>query len=249
MSSGFVTPITIKAAIDHIVDKIYLLPAIQRKFVWSSDQIEVLFDSIMRGHPINSFMLWEVKENKVKNEFKFYQFLKEYRQFFKDDYPDIDTKDYKDFKAVIDGQQCLTSLYIGLKGSYAYKLPRKWWDDDEENIPTRHLYLNLTNPLPDENERQMAFDFQFLTEQEFKRKSANDVWFKVNDILKFEETNDLDNFIEENGWLSKTFTKDTIKQLRKVIFEEELINYYLETTQEIDIILDILISKTLGRIT
>ena len=148
MSSGFVTPITIKDAIDNIVDSTYLLPAIQRKFVWSSDQIEVLFDSIMRGYPINSFMFWEVKENKVKNEFKFYQFLTEYRQFFKEDNPDIDTKGYKDFKAVIDGQQRLTSLYIGLKGSYAYKLPRKWWYDNEESIPTRHLYLNLSNPLP-----------------------------------------------------------------------------------------------------
>jgi uncharacterized protein with ParB-like and HNH nuclease domain len=73
MSSGFVNPITIKEAIDKIVDRTYLLPAIQRKFVWSSDQIEILFDSIMRGYPINSFMFWEVKEDKVKNEFKFYQ--------------------------------------------------------------------------------------------------------------------------------------------------------------------------------
>ena len=247
MSSGFVNPITIKDAIDNIVDRTYLLPAIQRKFVWSSDQIEVLFDSIMRGYPINSFMFWEVKENKVKNEFKFYQFLTEYRQFFKEDNPDIDTKGYKDFKAIIDGQQRLTSLYIGLKGSYAYKLPRKWWYDNEENIPTRQLYLNLSNPLPDENERQMTFDFQFLTKQEFeKRCTSGNIWFKANDILKFEKTNDLDNFIEESGWLSKTFTKDTIRQLRKVIFEDKLINYYLETTQEIDTVLDIFIRTNSG---
>ncbi len=247
MSSGFVTPITIKDAIDNIVDRTYLLPAIQRKFVWSSDQIEVLFDSIMRGYPINSFMLWEVKENKVKNEFKFYQFLTEYRQFFKEDNPDIDTTGYKDFKAVIDGQQRLTSLYIGLKGSYAYKLPRKWWIDNEENIPTRHLYLNLSNPMPEENERQMIFDFQFLTHQEIEKKKLNDdLWFKVNEILKFEKTNDLDNYIEENGWLSKTFTKDTIRQLRKVIFDDKLINYYLETAQEIDTVLDIFIRTNSG---
>lgn len=247
MSSGFVTPITIKDAIDNIVDRTYLLPAIQRKFVWSSEQIEVLFDSIMRGYPINSFMFWEVKENNVKNDFKFYQFLTEYRQFFKEDNPDIDTKGYKDFKAVIDGQQRLTSIYIGLKGSYAYKLPRKWWYDNEENIPTRHLYLNLSNPLPEENERQMIYDFQFLTQQEFEKKSTSgDILFRVNDILKFEKTNDLDNFIEENGWLSKTFIKETIRQLRKVIFEEKLINYYLETTQEIDTVLDIFIRTNSG---
>lgn len=246
MSSGFVTPITIKDAIDNIVDRTYLLPAIQRKFVWSSDQIEVLFDSIMRGYPINSFMFWEVKENKVKNQFKFYQFLTEYRQFFKEDNPDIDTKGYKDFKAVIDGQQRLTSLYIGLKGSYAYKLPRKWWYDNEENLPTRHLFLNLSNPLPDENERQMSFDFQFLTKQELDQKATTKIWFKVNDILKYEKTNDLDKLIEDSGWLSQTYTKETIRQLRKVIFDEKLINYYLETTQEIDTVLDIFIRTNSG---
>lgn len=246
MSSGFVNPITIKEAIDKIVDRTYLLPAIQRKFVWSSDQIEILFDSIMRGYPINSFMFWEVKEDKVKNEFKFYQFLTEYRQFFKEDNPDIDTKGYKEFKAVIDGQQRLTSLYIGLKGSYAYKLSRKWWANTEDSIPTRHLYLNISNPLPEENERQMIYDFQFLTKQEYERKPVGEIWLKVNDILKYEKINDLDKFIEDNGWLSKTFTKETIRQLRKVIFEERLINYYLETTQEIDTVLDIFIRTNSG---
>lgn len=248
MSSGFVNPITIKEAIDKIVDRTYLLPAIQRKFVWSSDQIELLFDSIMRGYPINSFMFWEVKENKVKNEFKFYQFLTEYRQFFKEDNPDIDTKGYKDFLAVIDGQQRLTSLYIGLKGSYAYKLPRKWLYNIEENLPTRHLYLNLSNPLPDENERQMIYDFQFLTKQEFEIKSAdvNSIWYKINDILTFKTKDEVDNHIDSKGWLNKDFTKQTIRKLYEVIFKEPLINYYLEKTQDIDTVLDIFIRTNSG---
>jgi len=248
MSSGFVTPITIKEAIDNIVDRTYLLPAIQRKFVWSSDQIEILFDSIMRGYPINSFMFWEVKDDKIKNQFKFYQFLTEFRQFFKEDNPDIDTKGYKHFKAVIDGQQRLTSLYIGLKGSYAYKLSRKWWYDNEENLPTRHLYLNLTQPLHEDNERQMTYDFQFLTKQELNRKSEdiNAIWFKVNDILTFKTIDELDTFIGNKGWLVRPFTKQAIRRLHKVIYDEKLINYYLETTQEIDTVLDIFIRTNSG---
>jgi uncharacterized protein with ParB-like and HNH nuclease domain len=246
MPSGFVNPITIKEAIDNIVDRTYLLPAIQRKFVWSSEQIEVLFDSIMRGYPINSFMFWEVKESKIKNEFKFYQFLTEYRKFFKEDNPDIDTKGYKDFYAIIDGQQRLTSIYIGLKGSYAYKLPRKWWCDNEENMPTRHLYLNLSTPLKEDNERQMVYDFQFLTKQEFDKRPDDVILFRVNDILTFKSTDDLDNFIEEKGWLSKNFAKQTIRRLHKVIFEDKIINYYLETTQEIDKVLDIFIRTNSG---
>lgn len=34
--SGFQTPISIKEAINKIVERKYLLPAIQRKFVWSA---------------------------------------------------------------------------------------------------------------------------------------------------------------------------------------------------------------------
>lgn len=248
MSSGFATPITVKDAIDYIDGGIYLLPAIQRKFVWSSDQIEVLFDSIMRSYPINSFMFWEVKEDKIKNEFKFYRFLTEYRQFFKEDNPDIGTKGYQNFYAIIDGQQRLTSIYIGLKGSYAYKLPRKWLSDTEEAMPTRLLYLNLSNPLPEENERQMVYDFQFLTKYDYERKSTdeNSIWYPVKDILELKSRDEVDNYIDNKGWLTKDFTKQTIRKLYEVIFKEPLINYYLEKTQEIDTVLDIFIRTNSG---
>ena len=40
--SGFQTPISIKEAINKIVERKYLLPAIQRKFVWSASKVEAL---------------------------------------------------------------------------------------------------------------------------------------------------------------------------------------------------------------
>ena len=64
-NSGFKTPISISDAIEYIEQRKFLLPAIQRKFVWSSEQIEVLFDSIMRDYPINSFMIWIKEQKKV----------------------------------------------------------------------------------------------------------------------------------------------------------------------------------------
>lgn len=70
MASGFQNPITIKEAMDHIHNRTYLLPAIQRKFTWHSNQIEMLFDSILRGYPINSFMLWRIKDEKIKSGYK-----------------------------------------------------------------------------------------------------------------------------------------------------------------------------------
>ena len=54
-------------------NKIYL-PAIQRKFVWKPNQIEKLFDSIMRGYPIGTFLFWDLEENNV-NKYTFYKFI------------------------------------------------------------------------------------------------------------------------------------------------------------------------------
>ena len=79
MSSGYQNNISIKEAIDHIDRQEYLLPSIQRKFVWSASQIETLFDSIMRGYPINSFMFWHIQDAGIKKDFKFYKFLSAYR--------------------------------------------------------------------------------------------------------------------------------------------------------------------------
>lgn len=250
MSSGFARPITIKKAIDNIDENFYLLPAIQRKFVWSSYQIEMLFDSIMRDYPINSFMFWEVKDSRIKNAFRFYKFLNEYREFFKDENPPIVTESsFKDFIAVIDGQQRLTGLYIGLKGSYAYKLPRKWWYNTEESIPTRHLYLNLSSPLPDENEKQAYYDFRFLTKKEYKNiaDSTNDIWIAAHDILTVYDTRKkIDHCIDQNGWINLDYTKDTLRKFYGVIFDDEIINYYLEEKQKLDTVLDIFIRTNSG---
>lgn len=69
MSSGFQNPITIKDAIDKIHSRQFLLPAIQRKFTWSSSQIEMLFDSILRGYIVRvhfSETAKETMEDKIK---------------------------------------------------------------------------------------------------------------------------------------------------------------------------------------
>lgn len=248
MSSGFAKPIKIIDAIENIVARKYLLPAIQRRFVWSSDKVESLFDSILRGYPINSFMFWSITDDRIKNEFKFYEFLTTYREFFKVNNTDIDTKGLPDFYAVIDGQQRLTSIYLGLKGSYAYKLPRKWWKDDEESLPTRWLYIDILNKLPEDNECQMKYDIRFLTIQEYKHLSQNpsQFWFKFNDILQYKDQNKLLNFILSQSWGTNEFARNTVWTIWKKVFDEDLINFYLEESQDIDTVLDIFIRTNSG---
>lgn len=249
IQSGFKYPISISDAIANIESRKFLLPAIQRKFVWSSGQIEVLFDSIMRDYPINSFMMWNVTSEKTKNSYKFYEFLKEYRAFFKDENPFFNTRGYTDFMAIIDGQQRLTSLYLGLKGTYAYKMPRKWWKDNEDCLPTRKLYLNLTSALPKDDDRKMTYNFGFLSQPEVNKLSQSEDLFLVNDIYLYQDQDALEDYMSDRSWKDVTdvkFAKKTLRKLREVVFKDKLINYYQEENQDIDIVLDIFIRTNSG---
>ena len=99
---SFETPITIKEAMGKIHSNEFLLPAIQREFVWSHKKIEWLFDSLMRGYPISSFLFWKVEE-KVSEQYKFYRFINEYRAIFKTHNEEIPTNGIKSFTAILDG--------------------------------------------------------------------------------------------------------------------------------------------------
>jgi uncharacterized protein with ParB-like and HNH nuclease domain len=97
----------------------YFLPAIQREFVWKPEQIVQLFDSIMRGYPISSFLFWELKpENRDK--WQVYEFL-EKAQHGGTHNQLASTDGVTSLSLVLDGQQRLTSLMVGLRGTYTAK--------------------------------------------------------------------------------------------------------------------------------
>ena len=247
--SGFKTPITIKEAIDKIHSRDFLLPAIQRKFVWKHDQIELLFDSIMRGYPINSFMFWEIKNEEMKASYRFYDFIQEFRQLYKENNPEIITNaTTKDFYAVIDGQQRLTSLYIGLTGSYAYKTPYYNWQDNENSLPTRHLFINIKKPIEQEHDNQKKYDFRFLSKNNLKNLSNKEDyhWYKVGDILNFKDTPALYKYIAKEGLLENDFAIEVLTLMFNKFNEQQLINYYLESEQDPDKVLEIFIRTNSG---
>jgi len=43
---------TIKSTIEQVQHHEFVLPAIQREFVWKPEQIQRLFDSLMQGIPV-----------------------------------------------------------------------------------------------------------------------------------------------------------------------------------------------------
>lgn len=90
----------------------FWLPNIQRPFVWSEDQMTRLFDSIMREYPISTLLVWRTK-SRIRRR----KFIDNYRNTIRlaDFYV---PEDDKTKLLVLDGQQRLQSLFIGLRGSY-----------------------------------------------------------------------------------------------------------------------------------
>lgn len=240
---SFQTPITIATALDNIANKRYLLPAIQREFVWPAQKIEWLFDSLMRGYPISSFLFWDVQDLS-KSGYKFYEFLREYRERFKIHNEEANVEGIRNFTAVLDGQQRLTSLYIGLRGSYASKEHYMSWVDTERSIPTRHLYLNITRKLEDQ-EDDRVYEFSFLKESDtHKADLYKETWFRVGKI------NDLKNFATFNRYVRELklsdFSGDILARLQEVVFTDQIINFFLEKEQDLHKALNIFIRVNSG---
>ena len=76
---AYETPLTIAEVMQNISANKYVLPSIQREYVWSTNQIETLFDSLMRDYPIGTFLFWEIDKEYVK-KFDFYEFIKNYSE-------------------------------------------------------------------------------------------------------------------------------------------------------------------------
>jgi len=242
---SYYPPISIKQAIDKIDYNQYLLPAIQREFVWGANQIELLFDSLMRNYPIGSLLMWKVQgSNKTDN--RYYSVLKNYREKYNIHCEEVNSATIPDFEAVLDGQQRLTALYIGLKGSYAYKRKNYSWKNNENSIPTRKLYLCLTEDSidEDENEDGRVFDFRFLTKDEYEE--SENIWFEIGQILSINGTFELSQFLKKNDWDSNKYISDTLSKLFDVIHVKTLINYYLELEQDYDKALNIFIRINSG---
>jgi uncharacterized protein with ParB-like and HNH nuclease domain len=240
---SFQTPITISEAIENITNNKFLLPAIQREFVWSNSKIEWLFDSLMRNYPISSFLFWNV-EGETVNGYRFYKFINEFRERYKTHNDEYSTEGISSFSAVLDGQQRLTSLYIGLKGTYAYRNPRVWEENTERVYPTRKLYLNILNKL-EEQEDGRIFEFSFLKEEDTKQSDLyKNKWFRVGKILDLKNISNFNKYVTEKELTSVSI--DILARLQEAIHSDRMINYFLEKEQDLDKALNIFIRINSG---
>lgn len=242
---AFQPPVTVSDVLSGIHHKRYLLPAIQREFVWTPDQIRRLMDSLMRGYPIGSFLLWEV-ESTTANAYTFYDFLTDYHERDNPYASKATVPAGQGTTAVLDGQQRLTALNIAIYGTHAEKRKWAWWNSADA-FPRKRLYLNLAEN-PDDEELGSRFDLRFLTDPEAKPEPGEpDKWFPVGKVLELQNSGPaMHREITQRDLLSNPDAFDRLYELYEALRVRQPINYYVIKDQDPDRVLEIFVRVNSG---
>lgn len=181
---------TIRKVVGHLNDHSHeggiWLPNIQRNFVWSEDQITRLYDSILREYPISTLLIWKTKSDTSRR-----RFIDHYRRAH--DHGDFVPSDQAPKLLVLDGQQRLQSLCIGLKGS----------------LEGRELYFDLlsgADALPDDTKYRFAF---------YDPATALTGYIKFKDLVFSDETQSeaRDRLVQMMGEAGRTLQPSEVRQL------------------------------------
>ncbi|AXG06564.1 DUF262 domain-containing protein [Haloplanus rubicundus] len=167
---------------DYIQDinRRIFLPGLQREFVWSEKQTENLFDSLIREYPIGLITRWDVAHTDA--EYYPYEFIQNYVDDSRAVPDTLNDEGYRKYNEeadeessdlsylVIDGQQRLTSLFIGLCGQrIEYTKGKGGRRSNIEHWSSRELCVNLLGH-PDFDGDDLAGDYEF----EFRKTADYD---------------------------------------------------------------------------
>jgi hypothetical protein len=89
----------------HLEDGLFAVPHLQREFVWNGNKAAKLLDSICRGMPIGSILVWRTDK---RNQ----HFLRNHLHIL----PPFDARTNREIWFLIDGQQRLSVLYQAHRG-------------------------------------------------------------------------------------------------------------------------------------
>lgn len=225
--------ISIYEAMQNIKEGKYVMPAFQRQYVWSMEQVEKLWDSILLDYPIATFLFWHLDDDNVTWDTYFCNFL--YEVTF-DNRKQADTVNYelsninvnKTDTAVLDGQQRLTSLFLSLFGN-AFIRQKYARRKNSGGIVTKLLIeLNKNKLTVDEEEyNSKKYDIKFSE----KVGKLSPTQFEIKNILdpRFQDESTRNKAIEEVISKvpsdSKDYARNILNKLYNKIFVEKLIRY------------------------
>jgi uncharacterized protein with ParB-like and HNH nuclease domain len=220
---------TISDLIREIKDETVLLPSIQRNFVWREEKIASLFDSIMHDYPIGTFLFWDIRGKQVES-FVFNTFIDEYNEKnpIQRGKRKQDVEETASFIGVLDGQQRITSLYLGACGTFKLHKKGAPWKNDSSYID-HYLCIDILNTPIDEDESYHFALKEFADKDALgvlEKVSAEDgsvydaFWVKVSKAVDtdFDESEFIDEVESKffNGTLHQERRKAARKALKKL---------------------------------
>lgn len=225
--------VTIYEAMQNIKSGKYVMPAFQRQYVWSMEQVEKLWDSILLDYPIATFLFWHVDDDNVTWDTYFCTFLSKVTF---DSRKQADSTNYEltsiDVKitdtAILDGQQRLTSLFLSLFGD-AYIRQKHARRNGGGGLVTKLLIELNKNKLDVDEEEYNSKKYDIKFSEKVGRLSPTQ--FEVRNILqkKFQEEDSRKKAIEEAitnvPTDSKEYARGILEKLYNKIFVEKLIRY------------------------
>ncbi|GAA8320274.1 hypothetical protein HpBT192_12370 [Helicobacter pylori] len=214
-------------------------------------KIEQLFDSILRGYPIGSFLFWKLQKEDIaksdeqdekKLNFQLYQFITNYderKPHNEKIYIEQITRD--ELCIVLDGQQRLTSLCIGLKGTRTLKKERAK-NDNPNAYEEKRLYLNLKHQ-PNMDNPEDNYQFEFHAKVPINNKDH--FWFKVGDILELESG--VLNYVQKHQEHDlKENELNLLEKLKDAFHTKQLISFFEEKEKNLNKVLNIFIRVNSG---
>lgn len=156
------TPHSLIALIQQIQEKKLLLPHIQRPFVWDKEQMQRLFDSLMRDYPIQTMLFWKTTD--AIRARRFMEIISEEADL-SDFYEEQKSHEGEQKIFVLDGQQRLQTLYCLFAGGIAGK------------GGVEYAWANLLDTGDDVDEEGLAYHLKFATE------SPGECWYRLCNLM------------------------------------------------------------------
>lgn len=205
--------------IRNIEKGIYQIPKFQRDFVWDKNKSAKLIESLLKGYPIGSFILWKTKER-----------LKSLKKLGGKILKEIEEGDFVYY--ILDGQQRITSLYLVIKGLKIDK------NDYKE------IFIDLDKDIESDDEicvcdkPQNSISFYDLMNRdilEISDEFGRDIANQANELRKRIENYEFSTIEIENQSLDKIadiFTRINTSGKELTLFEIVNAKIYTETTNE-----------------
>lgn len=241
-------------ALELLKEYKFVIPTFQRKFEWSMEKIECLWDSILQDFPISTFLFWKIDSNNTTPDTDFYHVFTEVDYKGNKNKTEVSRVERSGSRysgieecAILDGQQRLTSLYLSLMGNIFLKqkndnsryscdlvieLDKNKTFDDEYNEDNENSKFNKKEIV-----WKKKYDIKFTTQ-----KSLPSTTFRIKRIIEekeiFQDPEKRKNAIETTIATvpnnSKDYAREILNKICSKVFDEEILNYTMavNTQQE-----------------